>query len=134
MPRHPTKKCPECDDLLRQWPQKGGPFDCRDVQCKSDNTTPWNALHFSERSKIDNTGLNRYNCFGCNIDYCLDCTNREALLDPNTKEHFTDPQVTSASPPSASLGPDDVNDPLLLKPHSGSNVSVDDDLDWEDIP
>jgi len=54
--------CPDCSERLRLWPAKGHPFYCdecvygRDV-LKSSN------------------GQNRLNCFFCDFDCCVDCSN-----------------------------------------------------------
>ena len=71
MSRHPTKKCPQCHELLRLWPRQGHPFYC-------DNNRNCN----SGGSIIVNTGINRYNCFSCDIDFCLPCIEREGPPPP----------------------------------------------------
>eukprot|EP00091_Calanus_sinicus_P002555 TRINITY_DN12626_c0_g1_i1.p1 TRINITY_DN12626_c0_g1~~TRINITY_DN12626_c0_g1_i1.p1 ORF type:complete len:130 (+),score=21.57 TRINITY_DN12626_c0_g1_i1:237-626(+) len=55
-------KCSQCREPLRLWPKMGGPFSC---------STGYRCGH--PRDRIINTGINRFNCFQCDIDFCLPC-------------------------------------------------------------
>ena len=56
-------KCKQCKKSLRLWPKMGAEFYC-------DNNYSCEA---SQGNAIVNTGINRYNCFRCDLDYCLSC-------------------------------------------------------------
>eukprot|EP00091_Calanus_sinicus_P007552 TRINITY_DN18643_c0_g1_i1.p1 TRINITY_DN18643_c0_g1~~TRINITY_DN18643_c0_g1_i1.p1 ORF type:complete len:319 (-),score=63.63 TRINITY_DN18643_c0_g1_i1:32-949(-) len=54
--------CPNCSERLRLWPAKGHPFYCDECPYERD------VLKSS-------TGENRLNCFFCDFDCCVDCSN-----------------------------------------------------------
>ena len=54
--------CKQCRQPLRLWPKIGLEF-----YCNGGNTCD------SRGKGIVNTGINRFNCFLCDIDYCLPC-------------------------------------------------------------
>jgi len=54
--------CPHCSARLRLWPPKGHPFYCDECPYEGD------VLKTS-------TGQNRLNCFLCDFDCCVDCSN-----------------------------------------------------------
>jgi len=57
--------CPNCKERLRLWPAKGHPFYCDECP-------------FNERSVLKrSTGENRLNCFLCDFDCCVNCSDKE---------------------------------------------------------
>lgn len=59
-----NSKCFRCFKRLIQWPKIGPHFYCDGTYC------PLNG------ASIKNTGSNRFNCFICDFDLCLNCINR----------------------------------------------------------
>jgi len=57
--------CPNCKERLRLWPAKGHPFYCDEC--------PYNERTVLKRS----TGENRLNCFLCDFDCCVNCSDKE---------------------------------------------------------
>eukprot|EP00092_Neocalanus_flemingeri_P028415 GFUD01030855.1.p1 GENE.GFUD01030855.1~~GFUD01030855.1.p1 ORF type:complete len:207 (+),score=47.72 GFUD01030855.1:52-672(+) len=57
-------RCKQCREQLRLWPRMGVEFECNNnYNCRGN----------SNGKGIVNTGINRFNCFQCNIDFCLPC-------------------------------------------------------------
>ena len=56
--------CPKCGSRLKQWPSRGPEFYCEGVGC-------------TRVGGIDNNGSNRFNCFICDYDLCLQCVRRQ---------------------------------------------------------
>jgi len=81
MKKTEVAKCKQCRELLRLWPQMGAEFYC-------DNNYSCQA---SSGNSIVNSGINRYNCFLCDIDYCLPCMEK---MEKPTKEDSDDDEDT----------------------------------------
>jgi len=63
-------KCKQCREPLRLWPKMGAEFYCATgYSCDSHG------------KGIVNTGINRFNCFQCNIDFCLPCVEEKMGAD-----------------------------------------------------
>ena len=63
-------KCKQCREPLRLWPKMGAEFYCATgYSCDSHG------------KGIVNTGINRFNCFQCNIDFYLPCVEEKMGAD-----------------------------------------------------
>merc|ERR1711915_164682 len=68
--------CPECHERLRLWPAKGHPFYCD--ECPTDRRD------VLKRS----TGQNRLNCFLCDYDCCVTCSDASRLQRVGDESSF----------------------------------------------
>ena len=58
--------CQQCRQVLRLWPKIGNEF-----LCDSGYSCTFNG------KSIVNTSINRFNCFQCDIDFCLPCVEKK---------------------------------------------------------
>jgi len=85
---HHSKKCPLCHQRLRLWPQQGEPFKCFSSGCihKGRDGPGYQVQRNMGRNQtlICNTGHNRFSCFLCNVNLCLQCVNTTSIEEAPT--------------------------------------------------
>jgi len=108
--------CPECSEKLRLWPAKGYPFYCDEC--------PYPQKERLKRS----TGQNRLNCFLCDFDCCVSCSDAERFQKRmnTTSSGWNKPQIDALQTRfDQSMTPDISEEGVIPKNSSESTYSKD---------